>query len=235
MSIKAILFDLDGTLLPMDQDAFTKDYFGRLAAWMAPRGYEPKKLIDAVWTGSVAMTKNDGTVTNEERFWEAFANVFGEQVRTEEPYLERFYIEQFDEVSDSCGNDPDAAIAVAALKADGYRLALATNPLFPSIATYKRVAWAGLDVADFEVITTYENSRYCKPSLEYYKGIADALGVDPTECLMVGNDVGEDMAARRLGMKVFLIPACLINRKDEDLSQYPSGDFADLVNYVRSL
>ena len=36
MSIKAILFDLDGTLLPMDQNVFTKDYFGRLAAWMGP-------------------------------------------------------------------------------------------------------------------------------------------------------------------------------------------------------
>ena len=235
MSIKAILFDLDGTLLPMDQDVFTKDYFGRLAEWMAPRGYDPKKLIEAVWSGSVEMTGNDGDMTNEERFWNSFAAILGEGVRGEEKYLERFYIERFDEVAESCGNDPEASEAIAALKGDGYRLALATNPLFPAIATYKRIAWAGINAEDFEVITTYENSRYCKPNLEYYKRIAEALGVEPCECLMVGNDVGEDMVAKELGMKVFLVPACIINRKNQDVSAYPSGTFVDLVNYVRSL
>ncbi len=235
MSIKAILFDLDGTLLPMDQDVFTKDYFGRLAEWMAPRGYDPKKLIEAVWLGSAAMTKNDGKTTNEECFWNAFSGVLGESVRDEEKYLERFYIEAFDEVSESCGHDPEAKEAVLALKADGYRLALATNPLFPAVATYKRIAWAGLNAEDFEVITTYENSSFCKPNLEYYKSIIKALGVEPEECIMVGNDVGEDMIAEELGMKVFLIPTCLINRTEKDISSYPTGTFADLVNYVREL
>ncbi len=27
MTIKAVLFDLDGTLLPMDQEVFTKEYY----------------------------------------------------------------------------------------------------------------------------------------------------------------------------------------------------------------
>ena len=53
--IKAILFDLDGTLLPMDQDEFTKGYFKLLAAKLAPYGYEPKTLIDTVWAGTAAM------------------------------------------------------------------------------------------------------------------------------------------------------------------------------------
>lgn len=48
MKITTVLFDLDGTLLPMDQDVFIKDYFGRLARKLAPYGYEPKKLIEAV-------------------------------------------------------------------------------------------------------------------------------------------------------------------------------------------
>ena len=194
-----------------------------------------KKLIEAVWGGSVAMTRNDGRVTNEECFWNAFSAVLGEGVRGEEKYLERFYAEEFDEVADSCGNDPEAKEAVYALKADGYRIALATNPLFPAIATYKRIAWAGLDPADFEVITTYENSSFCKPNLEYYKSIINTLGVEVDECLMVGNDVDEDMIARELGMKVFLISSCLINRTNQDISSYPSGNFVDLLNYVRNL
>ena len=43
MSIKMILFDLDGTLLPMDQNHFVKTYFGALAKKLAPLGYDPEK------------------------------------------------------------------------------------------------------------------------------------------------------------------------------------------------
>ena len=46
MGIKVVLFDLDGTLLPMDQDVFVKTYFKGIAAKLAPYGYEPKALID---------------------------------------------------------------------------------------------------------------------------------------------------------------------------------------------
>lgn len=70
MSIQYILFDLDGTLLPMDQDVFVKAYFGRLAAKLAPHGYEPKALIDAIWKGTAAMIRNDGSRTNEAAFWD---------------------------------------------------------------------------------------------------------------------------------------------------------------------
>ena len=58
MKITTVLFDLDGTLLPMDQDEFTNGYFGLLMAKIAPKGYEPKKTIDAVWAGTAAMVKN---------------------------------------------------------------------------------------------------------------------------------------------------------------------------------
>ena len=37
--MKTILFDLDGTLLPMDQDAFVKYYMGLFAQKMAPHGF----------------------------------------------------------------------------------------------------------------------------------------------------------------------------------------------------
>ena len=63
--LTTILFDLDGTLLPMDNDAFTKGYFKLLAARLAPLGYEPAKLVDSIWAGTAAMVKNDGSQNNE--------------------------------------------------------------------------------------------------------------------------------------------------------------------------
>ena len=105
-------------------------------------------------------------------------------------------------------------------------------PIFPAIATRKRIAWAGLAPEDFELYTTYENSRYCKPNLEYYKEIINELGAKPEECLMVGNDVGDDMVAGKLGMKVFLLTDCLINKADINVSEYPNGNFDDLIKYI---
>ncbi|MBQ8446141.1 MAG: HAD family hydrolase [Clostridia bacterium] len=235
MKTKVILFDLDGTLLPMDQDRFVKAYFGGIARRLAPHGYDPNKLIDGIWKGTGAMIKNDGKKRNEEVFWDCFAVMFGEKARADEPYFEQFYVEDFDKVQPSCGFDPKAAPTIAALKEKGFRLALATNPIFPSIATEKRMKWAGLNKDDFELFTTYENSRYCKPNLEYYKDILAQLDVSAEECLMVGNDVSEDMVAEKLGMKVFLMPACLLNRENKDLSGYPKGDFDDLLAFVDGL
>ena len=235
MSIRYILFDLDGTLLPMDQEVFIKAYFSRLAAKLSPRGYEAKKLIDAIWGGTAAMVKNDGSVTNEEAFWVFFEKVFGAEARKDEPLFEEFYRTDFQQVRESCGFEPRAAQAIAALKQKGFTLVLATNPIFPAIATRSRMRWAGLNEDDFELYTTYENSRHCKPNPDYYRDILTQLSADAEECLMVGNDVGEDMVAETLGMKVFLLTDCLINKHGVDIERYPHGSFEELLAFVNTL
>ncbi|MDO5399928.1 MAG: HAD family hydrolase [Eubacteriales bacterium] len=233
--LKAVFFDLDGTLLPMDQDRFVKSYMGRMAKKMAPHGYDPDKLIKAVWTGTAAMVKNDGTRTNEEVFWCFFREPFGQNVRKDEPLFEDFYRSEFQQVRRDCGFDPRAAATVRAIRDMGLRVVLATNPLFPPIATQSRVRWAGLEPNDFEFITTYDNSSFCKPNPEYYREILGKLDLKPEQCLMVGNDVTEDMVAGTLGMQVFLLTDCLINKQNVDISVYPHGSFPGLLNYVRSL
>ncbi len=235
MAVTTILFDLDGTLLPMDQSVFVKKYFSMLAAHLAPHGYDSGKLIDTIWAGTAAMVKNDGSCTNEEAFWKVFCSVFGEESLRDMPLFDYFYENIFDNVKSSCGYDERADKAVKEIKSLGYRTALATNPIFPKEATECRMRWAGLDEADFELFTTYNNSRFCKPNPSYYKDVCESLGVDPAECLMVGNDVEEDMIAEKLGMKVFLLTDNLINRSCPDISVYPHGSFPELLEFVRSL
>lgn len=235
MSIKAVLFDLDGTLLPMDQDIFVKVYFGLLAKKFAPRGYEPQKMIQAISAGVYAMVKNTGEKLNEVAFWDEFATYFGEQCRKDLPVFEEFYQNEFDAVQEVCGFNPKASKTVEKMKKMGLRVALATNPLFPSIATQKRMKWAGLTPDMFELYTTYENSCYCKPNLDYYRTILEQMGMVAEECLMVGNDVNDDMIVTKLGMKVFLLTNDLINKDNVDINQFPHGDFDDLVKYVEEL
>jgi len=235
MPITTVMFDLDGTLLPMDQDEFLRSYLGNLSVYMAPHGYEPKKLVDAIWKGTGAMIANDGSKTNEEAFWRVFCSLYGEEAKGDEPRFDRFYRTDFEKVRQSCGFNDQARRVIDLVRSKGLRCILATNPIFPAIATRNRIRWAGLEPEDFELYTTYENSRFCKPNPDYYREIFEKAALKPEECLMVGNDVGEDMIASRLGCEVFLLTDCIINRKDEDISQYPNGGFAELMKFIERM
>lgn len=233
--IKTILFDLDGTLLPMDQEVFLKAYLGGLAQKLAPHGYEPEMLTASIWKGTGAMVMNDGSSTNEDVFWTVFSRLMGRDTRVDEPKFAEFYENEFQNVSKSCGFNPQAAEAIREIKDLGYRVALATNPLFPAIATRSRARWAGLNPDDFDLITTYETSRHCKPNPDYYRDILETLNLRPEECVMVGNDVGEDMIAESLGMRVFLLTDCIINKDNRDIAPYPRGSFPELMEFIRGL
>ena len=235
MAIKMILFDLDGTLLPMDMDEFIKNYFGRLSKKLAPLGYDPQQLIKNIWTGTMAMVKNNGSRTNEETFWQTFAALYETDVRKDEPIFAEFYANEFQAAKEVCGFEPKAKETVDTLKAMGYRVALATNPIFPAIATESRIRWAGLEPKDFEFYTTYENASYSKPNPAYYQWVADTLHITPEECLMVGNDVDDDLPAETIGMKTFLLTDCIINKEEKDISAYPHGSFDDLMAYIKTL
>lgn len=233
--IKNILFDLDGTLLPMDQEKFANGYFSRLVKKLAPLGYDPQKTVDGIWAGTAAMVKNNGGITNEEAFWIKFEEFFGKEALRDKPVFDEFYRNEFKEVKSDCGFNPASAETVKELKQKGFKLILATNPIFPAVATESRIEWAGLDKSDFELYTTYENSHYCKPNPAYYGEILERLSLNPSECLMVGNDAEEDGAAQKLGIKVFLLTDCLINKKGIDIDSYSKGGFSDLMKLINAL
>lgn len=232
MKLTTVLFDLDGTLLPMDNDAFTKGYFKLLAAKLAPHGYDARQLVDGIWAGTAAMVANDGSQSNEAAFWKKFAGIFGEKALADKPLFDEFYEKEFQTAKGLCGLNLNAAIAVHTVKEMGLRVALATNPIFPAVATQSRIRWAGLEPEDLELYTTYENIGFCKPNPDYYREIAERLGVRPEECLMVGNDVTEDMVASETGMQVFLLTDCLINKERKDISVYPRGSFRQLTDFI---
>ncbi len=235
MAIKYALFDMDGTLLPMDAATFARTYFEVLTGKMAEHGYAPQDLIDGINAGITATQTSDGTRTNEERFWEHFVRVAGERVLADRELFMDFYAHDFERISSVCGYVPEAAKTVALCRELGFPVVVATEPIFPLCAMESRLRWAGVDPADVELITSYETSHYCKPDLNYYREIVDRLGVKPEECVMVGNDVGEDMPAGELGMPVFLLTPCLINKKNADIDRWPHGGYPELERWLRAL
>lgn len=229
--ITTALFDLDGTLLPMDQMGFTKTYFGLLVQKAAPFGLKPQPTIDAVWAGTKAMVKNDGSAPNDRRFWDTFCPLVGVEESVLRPVFDKFYAEEFHGARSACGENPCAAQAVRGLKARGYDVVLATNPIFPLVGVRTRLSWVGLAPEDFSLVTTYENSRFCKPNPAYFQEIVEKLGKTPRECLMVGNDGVEDTAAAKAGLSLYLTTDCLENGDKVDLSQFPHGSFRDFLTY----
>ncbi|QNM05612.1 HAD family hydrolase [Qiania dongpingensis] len=233
--IDTILFDLDGSLLPMDQDEFIKRYMGALGRTFAPSGYDPKQLTSSVWKGTEAMVRNDGTMSNRERFWNVFSQVMGREMLSEEPVFEQFYREQFGEAKAATVFQPLAGETVRIFREKGYTVILATNPLFPSVATRRRMEWAGLSPEDFDLVTTYEEETFCKPNLKYYISILERFGKMPEQCMMVGNDVDEDMCVTSLGIKGYLLTDCLLNRHGRPLEGYLSGSFEEFRRFAEKM
>ena len=211
---KNFLFDLDGTLLPMDMKYFIELYVAAFCKCLAPvTKIESKPLMDSIWASVAQMARNDGDCLNETIFWRTMNSRCKRDMRV--------FIQ------------PLAKVVVDYIKKRGGRIIVATNPIFPKSSTYTRIEWAGLNVNDFSYITTYDNSSACKPNLNYFEEVCSVCGIHPEESLMIGNDVDEDMISSRLGFDTFLVTDCLINRSDKSLSLFRHGDFEDLFDFIQ--
>ena len=235
MKFKAVLFDLDGTLLPMDNDLFIKVYFGKLGATMAEYGILPEVFKKALWGGIAAMQENDGRATNEVLFWETFEAICGNLTEHQRSAFDYFYENIFKTVEEITEKNPCSREALDYLHEKNIPCVLATAPVFPETATRQRAGWNNISLSDFSLVTTYENSRHTKPSLDYYRDILDELGVSGEECLLIGNDAHDDLVASELGITVFLITDYLINRQNKDISSVNKGSYPEMVAYLKSI
>ncbi|MGE5550004.1 MAG: HAD family hydrolase [Bacteroidota bacterium] len=210
--LTTVLFDLDGTLLNLDLEFFLQRYIKALAphfAEIAPADRFAKELLR--W--SRAMVENvDPNLTNLEVFWQGFPASLGVERTVLEPIFARFYEAEFPKLRPAGAMNPAARRLVRTLLARGYTPVIATNPLFPKQAILERLSWAGCADLPYAYITCGEEMHYCKPNLEFFTEILARIGRTPAECLMVGNDMEEDMVAQRLGLATALVTDCLIDR-----------------------
>lgn len=233
--LDTILFDLDGTLLPLEDKRFIELYMGLLSRRFQRLGYEPKPFIEAVWAGTLAMIRNDGTRTNEAVFQAAFSELVDVRDGLVFEEFKRFYDEDFKHVRAAANQNPLSRRIVETLKHKGYTIALATNPLFPRTATLQRIAWAGLKEADFALVTTYETSSHAKPNPKYFQDVARQLGKEPSSCLMVGNDRFEDGVSIEVGMSFYLVTDCLINEHQLALDAVTHGTLEGFARFAETL
>lgn len=203
--IKAILFDLDGTLTLMDQEEFMNNYVGLLA----PRFKQlisPDKFAKQIGRSIDIMIKEpkEGK-SNLQVFFDDFTKATGLSFNILWPIFEAFYIEDFPALRCLVKTNPLGNQVVDSAIKQGYTVAIASNPVMPRIAMDERIRWAGLTPEVFAVVPSLESFHYCKPQLGFYEELAQRLGLPPSECLMVGNHPVEDLIAHKTGMKTFLV------------------------------
>lgn len=233
---KAILFDLDGTLLNIDMNLFLTHYFREVADHCKTWGLNPHEIINRVWTGSNAMISNkDPGLTNQMVFERAFIEGDERPMEFYQEFFTRFYSERFDRLRSFARAFPEAPGVVQKAFNLGTRVVIATNPIFPVQAIFKRLEWAGIHDYSYHLVTSYETMHFTKPHVEYYEEICSLLDVRPEDCLMVGNDVAEDLAARQLGMKTFLVKDCLINEQGLEVETDWEGYLPDLDRFLKEL
>lgn len=231
--IKNILFDLDGTLINTLKE-FDKKFFVLLESCFSKAKYDSKKLSEGVLLGLQAMRKNDGRCSNEDAFWKCFAEKTEIQKEDILEIFDCFYDVQYNELCDCVNKIGNVNSSISALKNKGYNLILSTNPLFPLKAIEKRAAFGGIDYSNFSYITSFENSSYAKPNINYYREILENNNLKIEETMMFGNDLIEDLAIEKIGIPCFIITNYMVN-EDNIENCTKKGDYDAFLSFLNNL
>jgi FMN phosphatase YigB (HAD superfamily) len=201
-----LLFDLDDTLLDTNLEAFIPAYFQSLSERMASH-VSPSVMLPALISATkLMMESDDPSRTLQCVFEKDFYEKLGVPKQELADALDDYYDNIFPRIEIKTTRRPDAAPLIEWALSKGYRLAVATDPLFPRKATYHRLRWAGLDPSQFEIVSTFENFHFSKTFPAYYAEVLGQLGWPDGPVLMVGNDVERDLTpANRLGLKTYFI------------------------------
>ncbi|MFX0147253.1 MAG: HAD family hydrolase [Candidatus Hodarchaeota archaeon] len=227
---KAILFDLDGTLIDVDLKKFIPSYL-KLLAGSISHLVPPDKVIPKILKVSEEINRNNGRKTNEQIFIENFFPLEGFNKEDIQPLFNNFYETKFSQLRQYTRKKPEARQVMNEIFAKGYDVVIATTPVLPLSAIQQRLDWAGVGDFNYNLITTIENSKANKPSLLYYKHITNYLGHSAKACLMVG-DEDKDMAAKNIGCKTFLIQSSNTDLNIEKSKPNYIGTLKDLIKII---
>jgi FMN phosphatase YigB (HAD superfamily) len=244
--ITTFLFDLDNTLITFDEQAFLPIYGEHVYPYFIKEMPSYQDFIQLLLESIHAMVEEGPPdYSNNDKFAAYFgprANLSSEEV------LRRFisfYENEFDHLAKIMDPIPFAR-QLLELTSKHFSVVLATNPLFPKVATYKRLKWANIESPDIPwlEITVADYYSTAKPHLSYYEEVLMRIKKSPQECIMIGNDKINDMVAGKLGIKTFLvendqIPNNKIITTDLDSinPDFPidaTGTLEDLYNKINS-
>ena len=199
---KAVLFDLDNTLILYNEPAFLQQYFGKLATVFADL-IPPDNLPERILLSTMALSSNDGFLNNADYFMNTFLDPGADRRQVWDRFL-TFYQTGYRELLPASSSPAGFDEVFSRLRSSDLKLVLATNPIYPLAAYGHRLSWVGLTPADFDHVTHIENTGFVKPNPGYFRQICETIQIAPQSCLMVGNDPVYDIAASAIGIRTYL-------------------------------
>jgi FMN phosphatase YigB (HAD superfamily) len=167
----------------------------------------PWRFRRAFWQAAERLQVHGTDKTN----YQVFLETLGAHSRVDLPALDRivreFLAGDFPRLSDRFVPIPGGRETLELARRLGYRLVLATNPVWPLEAVHTRLRAGGLDDFTFDFISHSEVMTSCKPDPRYYRELLERLHARGEECLMIGNDPRKDLPAKEAGIRTFLIGA----------------------------
>lgn len=194
-----LLLDLDDTLLDTNMNAFVPAYFQALAKHL--KGLvQPEIMLPALMSGTQLMlASQDPAHTLQEIFETYFYSKLGIAKEQLHDAIEQFYDEEFPKIGSVTKRREGAVELVDWAFSQGYRVAVATDPLFPRKATYHRIRWAGLEPERFNLISSFESFHFSKSHPAYFAEVLGRMGWPDGPVLMVGNDVTRPASRAKAG------------------------------------
>jgi len=202
--LKAVLFDLDNTLIRFSERKFIEAYIVKVVPLFSDM-IPPEAFLERLVFSVRALLNNNGEMSNMQYFMRHFSTGYEERSAEIWRRFTEFYDTQFDQFRELVSVPQGGREVFAQLKQKGVKLVIASNPIWPMQVQMKRLSWADLGDMQFDLVTSLENMSYCKPRLEYYQETCLKIGESPQSCLMVGNDPVNDMSVATMGMKTFLV------------------------------
>lgn len=228
--VQAIMFDLDNTLLRNDGDQFLEEFSSELARYLDPK-VPYQRFMEAIMAAGAAMIADQHPDrTNEEVLITTLADL----VAVDRDWLfqryRAFVQGDLGRIGLPWGRIHASRPTVEWALASGYKIVVATSPIYPPGPIMERLRRADLDLEPWDLITTADQMHSVKPHASYYLEAARLIGVDPRRCVMVGDDLYQDMSAARAGFSCYLV-----SEQPMPTWQGARGSLNELPQFVRSL
>lgn len=226
--IKAVLLDLDNTLLSNPDRAFTVEYL-RLADDFFFKRWQIESFSQLMIQAVKSMTSDaDFTRSNTEIRVQTLLELTDIPLDELQGGLNAFYELDYPKLKNCVKKVEVVNALLDYLNACELAVVIATNPLYPPHAIQQRLHWAGLP-SNFEAyayVSHTDNSHFTKPNPAYYAEIIARVGVEPDETIMVGDSPRNDIyPAQALGLHTFYV-------NDDGAGD---GTLSDFFHFVRDL
>jgi FMN phosphatase YigB (HAD superfamily) len=202
--LTTLLFDLDGTLVTLQRRGLELRFMLRAFRRFWP-AIPPWRFRRAFWKAATRLQTHGSDKTNYQVFLETLGTYSRADLSVLDRIVREFLVHDFPHLSDRFVPIPGAMATLELARRLGYRVVLATNPVWPLEAVHTRLRAGGLGDFGFDFISHSEVMTCCKPDARYYHQLLDRLQARGEECLMIGNDPRKDLPAKEAGIRTFLI------------------------------